>query len=334
MSPTPMSQKRDDLVATRRMFLAAAPALALAGNAYGQQAITGMLLKQDDDPAPEAVMPLDAYTDMFGRPTAKVRLNGKGPFRFLVDTGSTTTVLAARLTGLVAAPLAGTATVNGTTGTAEMPMAMVATLETGVVTKTNVRVAIIPDRGLAREDGILGADVFAGRRLNFDIRNKTVTVDSSRRQSRTAPVANLRVRNGLLAEIDGRIGAIPVKLMLDTGAQHCIGNLPLQRALERGYPRQRRVEQVKIVGVTGHEVIGDFFELPKVDFRKFAVKDAGAVMADAPIFQVWNLDKDPALIVGVNLLARLAGFSIDYGARTFDAELMAMGIARNTLMLG
>ena len=215
-----------------------------------------------------------------------------------------------------------------------MPMATTATLETGVVTKTNVRVAIIPDRGLAREDGILGADVFAGRRLNFDIQTKTVTVDSSRRQSRLARKSNLKVRNGLLAEIDGRIGTIPVKLMLDTGAQHCIGNMPLQRALERAYPRQRRVERVEVVGVTGHKVIGNFVELPKVDFRAFSVKDAGAVMADAPIFQVWSLDQDPAMIVGVNLLARLAGFSIDYGARTFDAELMAMGIARNDLMLG
>ncbi|MDP3739164.1 MAG: aspartyl protease family protein [Hyphomonadaceae bacterium] len=319
---------------TRRMLLAAAPALAVAGNAYAQQAVTGLLLKPDDDPSADAEMPLDAWTDTFGRPTAKVRLNGKGPFRFLVDTGSTTTVLAARLSEVVGAPMIGTAIVNGTTGTAEMPIATMATLETGVVTKTNVRVAIISDRGLAREDGILGADVFAGRRLNFDIQNKTVTVDSSKRQSRFAPVSNLRVRNGLLAEIDGRIGTIPVKLMLDTGAQHCIGNMPLQRALERAYPRQRRVDSVKVVGVTGHTIIGNFFELPKVDFRKFAVKDAGAVMADAPIFQVWNLDRDPALIVGVNLLARLAGFSIDYGARTFDAQLMAMGIARNTLMLG
>lgn len=319
---------------TRRSLLAAAPALAIAGNAYAQQAITGLLLKPDDDPSHDAEMPLDAWTDMYGRPTAKVKLNGKGPFRFLVDTGSTTTVLAARLVETVGAPITGAAVVNGTTGTAEMPIAIMDTLETGVATKRNVRVAIIPDSGLAREDGILGADVFAGRRLNFDIQNKTVTVDSSRRQSRSAPVSNLKVRNGLLAEIDGRIGTIQVKLMLDTGAQNCIGNMPLQRALERAYPRQRRVDSVKVVGVTGHAIIGNFFELPKVDFRRFAVKDAGAVMADAPIFQVWNLDKDPALIVGVNLLARLAGFSIDYGARTFDADLMSMGIARNTMMLG
>jgi hypothetical protein len=321
------------LPVTRRALLAAAPALAIAGAgaAEAQQAITGLLLKSDDEPFE---MPLDAWTDTYGRPTAKVKLNGKGPFRFLVDTGSTTTVLAARLVATVGATVTGSATVNGTTGTAEMPIATIATLETGVVTKTGVSAAIIPNSGLAREDGILGADVFAGRRLNFDIQAKTVTVDSSRRQTRAAPASNLQVRNGLLAEINGRIGTIPVKLMLDTGAQNCIGNMPLLKALERAYPRQTRVDRVRVVGVTGHVVEGTFYALPKVDFRKFAVKDASAVMADAQIFHVWNLDKEPALIVGVNLLARLAGFTIDYGARTFDARLLAMGIARNNLMLG
>jgi hypothetical protein len=71
-----------------------------------------------------------------------------------------------------------------------------------------------------------------------------------------------------------------------------------------------------------------------VDLKKFAVVDAGAVAADAPIFRLWGLDKDPAMIVGVNLLSRLASFSIDYGARMFDAELMAAAIARNGMMLG
>ena len=228
----------------------------------------------------------------------------------------------------------GKAIVNGTTGAAEMPLARIGKLETGVVTREGIRVAVLTDRGLAREDGILGADVFAGRKLSFDIQGKSVTVESSRRQTRAARASNMRVRNGLLAEIDGRIGTIPVRLMLDTGAQHCIANLPLKRSIERTYPRQPRVERVRIVGVTGHVIVGDFFALPRVDFRKFEVKDAGAVAADAPIFRLWELDKDPAMIVGVNLLSRLSSFSIDYGARAFDAELMAAAIARNSTVLG
>jgi predicted aspartyl protease len=306
----------------------------MAGSAWAEAQTTGILFKSDaETPPTEAELQLDAWTDTYGRPTAKVMLNGKGPFRFLVDTGSTTTVIAARHVATVAAPLVGTVIVNGTTGTAEMPLAQITNLETGVVTKENVRVAVLTDAGLAREDGILGADIFAGRKLIFDIQAKTVKVETSRRSTRLAPISNLRLRNGLLAEIAGEIGTIKVRLMLDTGAQHCIANMPLKRSLERTYPRRRRVNRIKVVGVTGHVIVGDYFDLPRVDFRKFAVEDAGAVATDAPIFRVWGLDKDPAMIVGVNLLSRLAAFSIDYGARMFDADLLAAAIARNSVML-
>jgi len=319
---------------SRRALLAAAPGLAV-GAGVAEAQVTGLLFKPEAEAPPsEAELELDAWTDIYGRPTAKVMLNGKGPFHFLVDTGSTTTVIAARHLATVAAPLVGIAIVNGTTGTAEMPLARIAKLETGVVAKENIKVAVLPNAGLAREDGILGADVFAGRKLSFDIQSKSVRVETSKRQTRVAPTSNLKVRNGLLAEIDGEVGTIDVRLMLDTGAQHCIANMPLKQALERAYPRKRRVNRIKVVGVTGHVIVGDYFDLPKVDFRKFAVKDAGAVAADAPIFHVWGLDKDPAMIVGVNLLSRLAGFSIDYGAKTFDAELLAAAVARNSLMLG
>ncbi len=40
------------------------------------------------------------------------------------------------------------------------------------------------------------------------------------------------------------------------------------------------------------------------------------------------------MIVGVDLLSRLESFSIDYGARTFDAKLLAELIARNSSAFG
>jgi hypothetical protein len=317
-------------VMTRRLLLGAVPGLAMGGAAAAQS--TGLKLLPTS--APDGIeLPLDPWIDNYGRPTAKVMLNGQGPFRFLVDTGSTTTVIAQRIADRLAAPILGLAIVNGTTGTAMTPMARVDLLEAGVVKREAIKLAVLPDYGLAREDGILGADVFAGRKLVFNISNRSVRIEPSRRGERTAPEPNLKIRNGLLAEIDGRVGYVNTRLMLDTGAQHCIANMPLSNALRKVHPRLERVDNVKVVGVTGHVILGQFIALPKVDAKAFAVKDAGAVAADAPIFKVWGLEEEPALIVGVNLLSRLSMFSIDYGAKQFDAELMAL-IARNGLMLG
>ncbi len=314
------------------MLLAAAPALAFAGQAHAQ--VTGLLLKTPEETEGYVDLPLDAWTDAYGRPTAKVMVDGHGPFNFLVDTGSTTTVIAERHALQMKTPIVGMVTVNGTTGSADMPLARVGKLETGVAEVKDIQVAILSDKGLAREDGILGADVFAGRKLSFDIQAKSVRVETSKRLTRIAPRSNMRLRNGLLAEIGGKVGTIPVHLMLDTGAQHCIANVPLQQAIERTYPRLARVNRIRVIGVTGHAMVGNYFELPKVDFRAFAVKDAGAVAVKAPIFDLWGLNREPAMIVGVNLLSRLASFSIDYGARIFEAERLAAAIAHGDLLTG
>jgi predicted aspartyl protease len=324
---------------TRRALMLALPGLCLAGGsiafdatAHAQQ--TGTRIGIDHDPDGLRVMDeFDAWIDKFGRPTAKVMLNGQGPFQFLVDTGSTTTVLAKRVSDRIAAPTIGIVMVNGTTGTAEMPVANVAILETGVVTKKDIRVAVLPDAGLAREDGILGADVFAGRRIRFDIAAKSVRVESSRRAARTAPVANIKIRNGLLAEIDGRIGTVKAKLMLDTGAQQCIVNPKLAATLIRTYPRMRRYDRAEVIGVTGHLISGTYLALPRIDMDKVEIRDAGAIAADAPIFSVWNLQNEPAMIVGVDVLSRLDEFSIDYGTKVFEAAPMAL-MARGQNMLG
>ena len=316
---------------TRRLIIGALPALGLAGHALAQAPIAARNAPQPEDDASSL---LDAWVDAYGRPTAKVMINGMGPFQFMVDTGSTTTVIAARhMTTLGARPL-GQVTVVGTTGTASMPLVRIDKLQTGAVTKPDLDVAVLPDTELAREDGILGADVFVGRRLVFDIRNRQVRIEPTKRQVRASALGNMRVRNGLLAEIDGKVGSVSARLMLDTGAQNCIANMALNDALLKYHPTLQRVDNARVFGVTGHRIVGQYIALPKVDMRAFTVRDAACVAADAQIFDQWDMNGEPAMIVGVNLLSRLDSFSIDYGARMFDAKLAAALVARNPSAFG
>lgn len=296
--------------------------LMLAGGAAAQA--TGTRLGVPDD---KQVSPLDAWVDAYGRPTAKVKLNGQGPFDFLVDTGANMTVVASRRAAQVGAPIAGVAIVNGTTGSAEMPVATIDRLSTGVVNASDLRIAILPDSALPRSDGILGADVFAGRRLTFDIQHRRVLVETSRRTFpgvRDTIIGAMRVRNGRLAEIDGHIGRVRVRLMLDTGADNCIVNRPLEAALVKAFPHMRRFERATVVGVTGQVLEGTYLSLPDVRFAGVTLRSAGAIAAEAPIFDLWDLADTPAMIVGVNVLSRLSRFTIDYGARTFEAMPLAL----------
>ena len=315
---------------TRRMMLGALPALGFAGAASAQVTGSRLGIPVEED----ITTSLDAWVDTYGRPTAKVMLNDRGPYQFMVDTGSTTTVLAERVVKELGAPAVGQVTVAGTTGTAVTPLASISEIQTGAVVRNDVRVAVLPDASLTRTDGILGADIFIGKRLVFNIQQKQVRIEPSKRQQRTAPLGNMRVRNGLLAEIDGRVGAVGAKLMLDTGAQNCIANPALSAALQRAHPRLERVDNVRVYGVTGQVIVGQFIGLPKVDMKAFSVKEAACVAADAPIFKLWELEDEPAMIVGVNLLSRLSTFSIDYGARIFDATLLSDLMARNSMAFG
>lgn len=306
----------------RRAFLAGLGASTFAAPALAQQAVI-----QPEEGYREVFLgeELLSWLDAYGRPTAKVMIGDKGPFDFLVDTGSNTTVLPMMLALEAGATFVGSSIVHGTTGSAEMPMALLPELSTGSVKRRDIRVAVFPNENFGHGHGILGADVFAGRRLTFDIPARSVRVDSSRRDNGSiAPVGNLRMRNGMLAELRGRVGRVRTRLMLDTGAQQGIINPALNAALARYHPELKRAERVRVTGVTGHVLYGDLVFLPRAEMGTMELLDASAVAADAPIFKVWGLEKDPAMIVGVDVLSRMQGFSIDYGTRRFEGRPLAM----------
>lgn len=314
----------------RRTVIASIAALPFGAPALAQ-AYT--VARQPDAPE-SALSPLDteittgaelrAWIDAYGRPTAKVTLGALGPFDFLVDTGANSTVISESLALQAGAIYTSSGVVNGTTGSASVPLAIVQDLSCGVVRRRDMRVAVLPDSAFATESGILGADVFVGRRLTFDIPAKVVKVEPSRRTFSLAGIGNLRMRNGMLAELPGRVGKVKARLMLDTGAQQCIANPALDRELARLHPYARRIPRVEITGVTGHVLVGEFIELPTTELGELELSGAVAVAADAPIFHVWGLDDEPAMIVGVDVLSRLQGFSIDYGTRRFEGRPMAL----------
>ncbi len=319
------------LQTTRRRLIAGAAGFSLLGPHALAQSVrnaTGSRIIQESDPEVDVMA---AWVDRYGRPTVKVTLNGEGPFDFLVDTGANTTVIAQRHVEALGIPYIGMVEVNGTTGVRDFPLAKVKELVAGSATREGLTVAVGTDANLLREDGILGADVFAGRRLTFDIPGRTVTVESPARNRWRRERSNLRIRNGTLAEIQGRIGRVGASFMLDTGADECIINPPLRQKLVEAYPRIPHLEQATVRGVTGHVMVGDYLELPDVRLGNVIIRDAGGVVADAPIFNIWGLDEEPAMIVGVNVLSRLDRFSIDYGARIFEAVPMAMIAQQDSL---
>jgi hypothetical protein len=313
---------------SRRSLIAAVPGVGLAG--AGASGLFGAARAGEpvDQQAPitlggvqpggEALAPLKSWFDPFDRPTAEVRLNGRGPYRFLVDSAATTTVLASAIALELGLQETGSVHVAGVTGEMTMPTSRISRLEVGAIQKSDVRVALSPRELGIRGAGILGADVFAGRRLVFDIAAKTVRIGYSQRSAFVADRPNLILRDGVFAEIRGLVGRVPTRMILDTGAECSIANPALARALRAREPRMTEIKNVSLYGLTGETMQGDALYLPRMQLGEAGIRGAVALAADAPIFAIWKLADEPALIVGADLLSGLPKFTIDYGAGQFS----------------
>ncbi len=112
--------------------------------------------------------------------TAIVRIGSAGPFRFLVDTGATTTVIDRSVAAAIGLQPVRTIEALSTTGSLDVQETTVDELRAGSVTvmRSPVLITSLPrfvNHG--HVDGILGMSFFAGRALLLDVRGRCVELD-------------------------------------------------------------------------------------------------------------------------------------------------------------
>jgi clan AA aspartic protease (TIGR02281 family) len=325
------SSTQTDAAHTRRMLITG---LAAAGLAPQLVPVAGLAQTATGtgQPAPpttvtvtgeQPVVSLQTWLDTYGRPLARVRVNGQGPFRFMVDTGSNTTVLARRTADRLGLSLGEPARVQGVTGSTLAPRALVQRLEIGNTLTENLRSVVFDGPAFAETDGILGMDMFAGRRVRFSFRRQEVEIEQSLSRLNLPISAPIRLRNGLLAEVQGTVGGVPTRFILDTGGELSVINPVLLTALTTGSYRRRRVEPAVIVGATQHELEGVWVALPRISFMGLNTTRLTVAGADAPIFHTWGMTRQPVMLVGMDILSQLETLVIDYRRRQVHLRLLA-----------
>ena len=271
------------------------------------------------------IVTLQTWVDIYGRPTADVMLNGRGPYKFVVDTGSNTSVLSTRVAAsldLVALP---ERVVHGVTGTMVAKFGRIARIETGRSASFDLAVAILDAPAFATLDGILGMDMFKNRRIRFNFTRKTVEFDPASRRPMRLPVrAGVRLRQGLLIEAQGRVGNTQARCVLDTGSDTTIINLALLDGIRSPAVMRRRHDvQPQIIGVTNQELNGVWVNLPEINLIGLKIRRLIAAAADPPIFKLWGLDQTPAMLVGMDILSQVETLVIDYGRREVELRMLA-----------
>ncbi len=276
-------------------------ALAAAQPAIAAQARASGLLSS----APTRV-------NRIGQIVVPVMIDGKGPFRFLVDTGANGSMVSPRLVkalGLVPVP-GSPERVEGVTGTEPLPWVLIRRLRVGRIVKTDVPMPISPSPIMTRLDGILGMAGFGPVRIAVNFRHNRVSIDRSSRGMLWGflDIPAQRTPGGLLM-IPAHVAGIAVEAVIDTGSPDTLGNPALRRALLA----ERNVGPARpIYGVTRQVSTGAIALAPTLILGPAAIEHLPIVYSDVPIFREWHLESRPAVILGMDVLGAMDSLVLDY----------------------
>ena len=268
--------------------------------------------------APEPRFVAPTQRDKIGRIWAPVFLNGRGPYRLVLDTGaSDSAIIAPVAAALGLTPDSSHAVLlRGVAGSAIVPTVRVDSLTVGDLELASVTLPIIAD-ALGGAEGVLGASGLADKRIEIDFLHDRIAIARSHGQSAPIGFVTLpmeRTGPGLLM-VRGSVEQVRVHAVIDTGAQRSIGNEALRAALVsrhvQGTPDQ-------IFDVTTAVQRGEMFVSPPIVLGGCEIRGARITYGEVHIFEHWHLTHEPAILIGMDALGLLDALIIDYRRRELE----------------
>jgi predicted aspartyl protease len=250
--------------------------------------------------------------DLFYRMTAPVKLNGQGPYAFVVDTGANQTVISQELADALALPRTDPAPLHGVAGVQIASAVRASSLDVGGRIQTDAILSVLPQAAIGAE-GMLGVDGLEDQRLTLDFKDKRLRIEASRQARRDPSDVTVAavLRSGRLTIVDASLGGVLVNAFLDSGAQRTIGNNAL-RALALQISPESRWATAPIISSTGQTIQGEIAILQSLRVGGLKFTNTPVAFADLHIFRLWNLMERPAILLGVDLLSRFSSVSIDF----------------------
>jgi len=287
--------------------------LLLHARAHGQAQTPEVVVQA---PEPRFVAP--TRRDQIGRIWAPVRINGRGPFRLVLDTGASDSAITAPVAGALGLTpdTSHAVLVRGVAGSAIAPTVHVDSLTVGDLELESVTLPIIAD-ALGGADGILGTGGLADKRIDIDFLHDRISIARSHGRAAALGFVNLlleRSAPGLLM-VRGSVDRVRVHAVIDTGAQRTIGNEALRAAL---VSRHAQGTPDQIFDVTAAVQGGEMFVSPPIVMGGIEIRGAQITYGEVRIFEHWHLTHEPALLIGMDALGLLDALVIDYQRRELE----------------
>jgi hypothetical protein len=255
------------------------------------------------------------------RLSVDVQVNGRGPYKFIVDSGADTSAIGVRIARDLQLPLGEPAMLDGMTSRDLVDRVKVAALTLGPTTVHNLQVPALREDDLGG-DGLLGIDALVQQRLMMDFEKRLITVEDARKPVHVSPddiVITARRERGQLILTEVRAERLPIEAVIDTGSEITIGNLALREKLL--HRRGTKFKTVAAIGVTGVTVELEIAVVDRLDLGSVTLTNVPIAFADVPPFKLFGLADEPALLLGTDILGNFRRVSLDFRARKVRFQL-------------
>ena len=255
------------------------------------------------------------------RMTVEVRVNGTGPYRFVVDSGADTSVVGERIAAGLKLPAGRRVILNSVTDSQIVDQVLVEELELGPTRVADLEVPVLRERDLGAE-GMIGLDALVEQRLMLDFDKRQITVDDGRTplpRYDDMIVVTARLRKGQLILTEVSADRQKLNAVVDTGSEITIGNSALRDRLLRKNPAE--LEQIEVTSVTGTTAKLQLARIGRLKIGGVILQNVPIAFADIPPFGVFGLDQQPALLLGTDLMENFRKVSLDFRERKVRFQL-------------
>lgn len=264
---------------------------------------------------PAVVRTLAATDDRVSIP---IHIGGRGPWNFIVDTGSQRTVISRDLADRLALPARRPVTVVSMAGRSAVRTVALPALGYGEEKIDDIEAPVLEADNLGAA-GLLGLDSLRAKRLLLNFRTGRMEIGASRRAWRDpdAIIVEAKRRKGQLILLHSDANGLKVNIILDTGTQLSVGNFALRDKLIRK-KRAPAMSEVSLISVTGDRLTGQLGCIGKIRMGPIALTDLPVMFADAQPFRELGLSDKPTLLLGIQALKMFDRVAIDFGRGKID----------------